>query len=94
MTKRSWICAAALVLPAAAAWADAFTDALQWLAKYTACLGQYNMAQTGNYTRGDTRDYYKPSDIREYLAQQSSNRNAADVRMHIAGSAANSSSSA
>jgi hypothetical protein len=47
MKRRS----AALVLLAAAAFAgglragaDSFTDELQWLAKYTACLGMYNMA--------------------------------------------------
>jgi tetratricopeptide (TPR) repeat protein len=73
MTKKIWILAALLQL-AVAAGADSFTDELQWLAKYTACLGQYNMAQTGDYTLGDPTDYYKPSDIREYLARQSGNR--------------------
>jgi lipoprotein NlpI len=54
--------------------ADAFTDELQWLAKLAACIGQYNSAQTGDYTVKDPQDYYKPSDIRVWLARQSGNR--------------------
>jgi tetratricopeptide (TPR) repeat protein len=46
---------------------DSLSDELQWLAKQIACVGQYNNAQAGNYTLGDPYDYYKPSDIREYL---------------------------
>jgi Flp pilus assembly protein TadD len=53
--------------------ADDLTNELQWLAMQTACLGQYNMAQTGDYTLSDPQDYYKPSDIREYLATLSGN---------------------
>jgi tetratricopeptide (TPR) repeat protein len=49
---------------------------LQWLAVQTACVGQYNIAQTGDYTLGDPQDYYKPGDIREYLTELSDNRTA------------------
>jgi tetratricopeptide (TPR) repeat protein len=67
---------ALLLLPVQAAFAgaDSFTDELQWLAKYTACIGQYSRAQAGNYALGDPQDYYKPADIREYLAKQSGTR--------------------
>jgi tetratricopeptide (TPR) repeat protein len=54
--------------------ADAFTDSLQWLAKEIACIGTYSNAQAGDYTHPDPTNYYKPSDIREYLARQSGNR--------------------
>jgi tetratricopeptide (TPR) repeat protein len=54
--------------------ADDFTDELQWLAMQTACIGQYNAAQTGDYTLGDPHDYYKPSDIRDYLTVLSGER--------------------
>jgi tetratricopeptide (TPR) repeat protein len=56
-----------------------FTDELQWLAMQIACIGQYNNAQTGDYTHGDPLDYYRPSDIREYLTQQSGNRTKTDT---------------
>jgi tetratricopeptide (TPR) repeat protein len=54
--------------------ADTFTDELQWLAMLTACIGQYNMAQTGDYSVQDPHDYYQPRDIREWLARQSGDR--------------------
>jgi hypothetical protein len=67
-----------LVSAAFAFGADKFTPAgdtlateLQWLAVQTACVGQYNIAQTGDYTLGDPQDYYKPGDIREYLTKLS-----------------------
>jgi hypothetical protein len=63
-----------LILAARYGFTDDFTDELQWLAKLTACIGQYNMAQTGDYTVKDPQDYYRPSDIREWLAQQSGSR--------------------
>jgi tetratricopeptide (TPR) repeat protein len=49
-------------------------DALQWLAVQTACLGEYGMAFTGDFTQPDPRDNYRPNDIREYLAERSGNR--------------------
>ncbi|GHV32957.1 hypothetical protein AGMMS4952_24330 [Spirochaetia bacterium] len=54
--------------------ADAFTDRLQWLAKEIACIGTYSNAEVGGGTKDDPTDYYKPSDIREYLANQSGDR--------------------
>jgi hypothetical protein len=55
---------------------NSLANELQWLAIQTACVGQYNMAQTGDYSIGDPRDYYTPADIREYLARQSGSRTA------------------
>jgi tetratricopeptide (TPR) repeat protein len=55
-------------------YADNLTDELQWLAVETACIGQYNNAQAGNYTLGDPRDHYTPADIREYLTEKSGTR--------------------
>jgi tetratricopeptide (TPR) repeat protein len=46
---------------------SSFTDELQWLAVQTACIGIYNMEQTGNYTLSDPHDYYQPNHIRSYL---------------------------
>jgi tetratricopeptide (TPR) repeat protein len=63
-----------LILTIQHGFTDDFTDELQWLAKLTACIGQYNMAQTGDYTVKDPQDYYRPSDIREWLARQSGSR--------------------
>ncbi|MDR2434430.1 MAG: tetratricopeptide repeat protein [Treponema sp.] len=53
---------------------NTLADALQWLAVQTACLGEYSMAFTGDFTQSDPRDNYRPNDIREYLARQSGNR--------------------
>ena len=50
---------------------NSLANELQWLAIQTACIGQYNMAQTGDYSIGDPHDYYTPADIREYLTRQS-----------------------
>jgi tetratricopeptide (TPR) repeat protein len=55
---------------------NSFANELQWLAIQTACIGQYNMAQTGDYSIGDPHDYYTPADIREYLTRQSGSRTA------------------
>jgi tetratricopeptide (TPR) repeat protein len=55
---------------------NSLANELQWLAARTACAGQYNMAQTGDYSIGDPQDYYRPADIREYLARQSGSRTA------------------
>jgi tetratricopeptide (TPR) repeat protein len=63
-----------LLVSSSLAFADDFTDELQWLTALTACIGQYNMAQTGDYTVKDPQDYYRPSHIREWLARQSGNR--------------------
>jgi hypothetical protein len=64
---------------------DTLTDALQWLAVQTACVGIYNMAETGDYSVGDPEDYYRPGDIREYLADLSGERMASqDWRALIA----------
>jgi tetratricopeptide (TPR) repeat protein len=51
--------------------AASLSDELQWLAIQIACVGQYNNAQAGNYTLHDPTDYYKPSDIRDYLTAMS-----------------------
>ncbi|MDR1929280.1 MAG: tetratricopeptide repeat protein [Treponema sp.] len=74
MKKLSAISAFLLFVSTSPAFSDAFTDELQWLAKLTACIGQYNMAQTGDYTVKDPRDYYRPGDIREWLAKQDGSR--------------------
>jgi tetratricopeptide (TPR) repeat protein len=63
-----------LILTVRGGFTDDFTDELQWLTVVTACIGQYNMAQTGDYTVKDPQDYYRPSDIREWLARQSGSR--------------------
>ncbi|MDR1250999.1 MAG: tetratricopeptide repeat protein [Treponema sp.] len=63
-----------LILTARYGYTNDFTDELQWLTVVTACIGQYNMAQTGDYTVKDPQDYYRPSDIREWLARQSGSR--------------------
>jgi tetratricopeptide (TPR) repeat protein len=59
--------------------ADDFTDELQRLAMITACIGQYNNAQAGNYTLGDPVDYYTPPDIRSYLTAASGDRTRTDT---------------
>jgi tetratricopeptide (TPR) repeat protein len=51
--------------------AASLSEELQWLAIQIACIGQYNNAQAGSYTLNDPYDYYKPSDIREYLTAMS-----------------------
>jgi tetratricopeptide (TPR) repeat protein len=53
---------------------NTLTDALQWLAVQTACVGQYSNAQIGEYWKPDPRDNYQPSDIGQYLAARSGNR--------------------
>jgi hypothetical protein len=55
---------------------NSLADELQWLAAQIACVGQYNMAQTGDYSIGDPQDYYRPADIREYLTRLSGSRTA------------------
>ena len=52
---------------------DPLTDGLQRLAVYTACICQYNMAQTGS-TLGDPHDYYTPRHIRDYLTERTGSR--------------------
>jgi tetratricopeptide (TPR) repeat protein len=63
-----------LIVSSSLAFTDDFTDELQWLTAVTACVGQYNMAQTGNYSVKDPQDHYRPGHIREWLARQSGNR--------------------
>jgi tetratricopeptide (TPR) repeat protein len=58
---------------------NTLADALQWLTVQTACVGIYNMAETGDYSVGDPEDYYRPGDIREYLAELSGDRTAVDM---------------
>ena len=58
---------------------NTLADELQWLAVQTACVGIYNMAETGDYSIGDPDDYYRPGDIREYLAELSGDRTAVDM---------------
>jgi tetratricopeptide (TPR) repeat protein len=53
---------------------NTLADAIQWLAVQTACLGEYGMAFTGDFTQPDPRDIYRPNDIREYLVKQSGGR--------------------
>jgi tetratricopeptide (TPR) repeat protein len=72
--KRTIFAIMLLAAMASAAAADDLTGELQWLSVQTACLGMYNNAQAGNYTLGDPQDYYKPSDIREYLTERSGSR--------------------
>jgi tetratricopeptide (TPR) repeat protein len=82
--KKSAITVLLLAAAAIAQAADKYTplggnslaNELQWLTAQTACAGQYNMAQTGDYSIGDPHDYYRPADIREYLARQSGGRTA------------------
>jgi tetratricopeptide (TPR) repeat protein len=71
---KHYISASLLLVITAFAAADSLPDELQWLAVQTACIGQYNNAQTGDYTLSDPTDYYKPSDIREYLTKMSGDR--------------------
>jgi hypothetical protein len=66
--------AAFILLSTVSAFADTFTEELQRLAMITACIGQYNNAQTENYTLGDPVDYYTPPDIRAYLTAASGDR--------------------
>ena len=51
--------------------ADSFTDAIQDLAKYTACVGKYSMAEAG--LSGTASDYYTEEMIDSRLAQVSGN---------------------
>ncbi|MDR1506838.1 MAG: tetratricopeptide repeat protein [Treponema sp.] len=53
---------------------NSLADAMQWLAVRTACLSEYGMAFTEDFTEPDPRDNYRPADIREYLAGQSGGR--------------------
>jgi Flp pilus assembly protein TadD len=56
-------------------------DVLQWLAAYAACVGQYNTAYLGNYKSGDPdpENLYWPTDIREYMAEQSRDETKVDT---------------
>ncbi|MDR2178579.1 MAG: tetratricopeptide repeat protein [Treponema sp.] len=82
--KRNTIAAMLLVIAASIHAADKYAplggsslaNELQWLSIQTACTGQYNMAQTGDYSIGDPQDYYTPADIREYLTELSGGRTA------------------
>jgi tetratricopeptide (TPR) repeat protein len=56
---------------------NSLSDALQWLAAYTACIGLYNGAEFSGDT--DPPDNYRPSDIREYLANQSGDQTKVDT---------------
>lgn len=58
---------------------NTLADELQWLAIQTACVGVYNMAETGDFTVGDPEDYYRPGDIREYLAELSGDQTSVDM---------------
>ena len=55
----------------AATSADSFTDAIQDLAVYTACIGKYSMAQAG--LSGTATNYYTEEMIDSRLAQESGN---------------------
>lgn len=44
---------------------------LQWIAVQSACLGIYNMGQTGAFSVADPVDYYQPGLIRSYLTSLS-----------------------
>jgi tetratricopeptide (TPR) repeat protein len=79
--KRNTIAVFLLVSAVFARAADKYTppggalvEELQWLAIQTACVGQYNNAQAGNYTLHDPRDNYTPADIRGYLTELSGSR--------------------
>jgi hypothetical protein len=52
---------------------------LQWLAARTACIGIYNQAQMGDWNLADPQDYYKPSDIREFLTERSGEETKTDM---------------
>ena len=54
--------------------ADSFTDAIQDLARYTACIGQYSATQAGGGRYDDPQDYYTPQMIASRLAQESGNQ--------------------
>jgi tetratricopeptide (TPR) repeat protein len=58
---------------------NTLADELQWLAIQTACVGVYNMAETGDFTVDDPEDFYRPGDIREYLAELSGDRTSVDM---------------
>jgi tetratricopeptide (TPR) repeat protein len=64
---KKWLIVFLLFALGSIAFAASLSDELQWLTIQIACVGQYNNAQAGNYTLNDPYDYYKPSDIREYL---------------------------
>ena len=53
--------------------ADSFTDAIQDLAYYTACIGQYSATEAGGGWYDDPHDYYTPQMIATRLAQESGN---------------------
>jgi len=59
--------------------ASPLSDELQSLASYIACIGQYSMAETGDYKLGDPVDHYQPRHIAEYLAKRSGNRTKTDT---------------
>lgn len=52
---------------------DTFTDAIQDLAMYTACIGTYSMTEAGGGWYDDPHDYYTPQMIASRLAQESGN---------------------
>jgi tetratricopeptide (TPR) repeat protein len=58
---------------------NTLADMLQWLAVQTACMGQYNMAETGDFTNPDPDDHYNAPDIREYLATRSRDKTSVDT---------------
>lgn len=52
-------------------YADEFTDAIQDLAIWTACIGQYSSSEAYGGWYEDPEDYYTPKDIAYRLAQES-----------------------
>lgn len=62
-----------LLIIATNSFADSFTDAIQDLALYTACIGQYSMTEAGGGWYDDPHDYYTPQIIASRLAKESGN---------------------
>ena len=62
-----------LLIIATNSFADTFTDSIQDLALYTACIGQYSMTEAGGGWYDDPHDYYTPQIIASRLAKESGN---------------------
>lgn len=61
------------VLTSTLTFADTFTDAIQDLAMYTACIGQYSATQAGGGWYDDPQDFYTPQSIASRLERESGN---------------------
>ena len=73
-TIKKSIVVAFMALVCSLAFADAFTDAVQDLGVYAACVGTYSASEAGGGWYDDPHDYYRPQDVAARLANESGDK--------------------